>query len=86
VSSITVVGLSLVALLTVASGYVQPPRPNDAREYIFQLSIVALLPMALLFLVTADWSRPVRSVRPLAVAAAVSAVAFGGLYVLEHYR
>ena len=86
VSSIAVISLSLVALLTVASGYVRPPQPNDAREYIFQLSIVALLPMMLVFLATADWRQPVRSARPLAFAVAASAVAFVGLYVLEHYR
>jgi len=86
ISSIAVITLSLVALLTVASGYALPPRPNDSREYIFQLSIVALVPMTLLFLATADWRQPLRSARPLAFAVAASAVAFGALYVLEHYR
>jgi hypothetical protein len=86
ISSIGVITLSLVALLTVASGYALPPRPNDSREYIFQLSIVALVPMTLLFLATADWRQPLRSARPLALAVAISATAFGALYVLEHYR
>jgi len=85
-SSGAVVILSLAALLTVASGYALPPRPNDSREYIFQLSIVALVPVTLVFLATADWRQPLRSARPLALAVAISAVAFGALYVLEHYR
>ena len=86
VSSLVLIILSLAALLTVASGYVQPPRTDDAREYIFQLSIVALVPMTLVFLATADWRQPVRSGRPLVFAVAASAVAFVALYVLEHYR
>jgi len=42
--------------------------------------------MGLLFLGTADWRQPGRSARPLAFPAAASAVAFGALYFLEHYR
>ena len=86
ISSIFLVILSLTALLTVVSGYARPPQPNDAREYIFQLSIVALMFMTLVFLTTADWRQPVRSARPLAFAVAASAVAFGALYLREHYR
>ena len=84
VSSVGLVIFSLAALLTVASGYVQPPRPNDSREYIFQLSIEALLPVTLVFLPTADWRHPLRSGRPLAFAVVASAIAFAALYVLEH--
>jgi membrane protease YdiL (CAAX protease family) len=86
VSSIFLIVFSLIALLTVASGYVRSPQPADAREYIFQLSIVALVPMTLLFLATSDLKQPLRSARPLAFAVATSAVAFAGLYFLEHYR
>jgi hypothetical protein len=77
---------SLAALITVVSGYIQPPRANDAREYIFQLSVAALAPALLVFLATADWRRPLQSVRPVALAAAASAIAFAGLYFLEHHR
>jgi hypothetical protein len=86
VSSIFLVILSLTALLTVVSGYARPPQPDDAREHIFQLSIAALAPLMLLFLVTADWRQPLRSARALAFPAVASAVAFAGLYILEHYR
>jgi hypothetical protein len=86
VSSIFLVILSLTALLTVVSGYARPPQPDDAREHIFQLSIAALAPLMLLFLVTADWRQPLRSARPLAFPAVASAVAFAALYILEHYR
>ena len=41
-STIILIILSLTALLTVASGYIQPPQPDDAREHIFQLAIAAL--------------------------------------------
>lgn len=79
--------LSLTALLAVLSGYAQPPQPDEgAAAHIFQLSIVALVPMTLLFLATADWRQPLRSARLLAFPAAALVLAFGALYYLEHYR
>ena len=90
ISGKIVIVLSLTALLTVLSGYIQPPHPPELDEgtaaHIFQLSIVALVPMILLFLATADWKQPLRSARPLAFPAAALALAFGALYYLEHYR
>jgi hypothetical protein len=81
--------LSLIALLTVLSGYTQPPHPPDPDEgsaaHIFQLSIALLMPTLLLFLATANWKQPGRSVRPLAFPAAALVIAFGMLYYLEHY-
>jgi prepilin signal peptidase PulO-like enzyme (type II secretory pathway) len=79
--------LSLIALLTVLSGYFQPPQPDEgAGAHIFQLTIVALVPVILLFLATADWRKPFRSVRPLTLPAAALFLAFSALYYLEHYR
>jgi len=78
--------LSLLALLTVSIGYTQPPLPDEGTlAHIFQLSIVALVPMIILFLATADWRQPWQSARLLAFAAAVLVVAFGALYYMEHY-
>ena len=78
--------LSLIALVTVISGYFQAPQPDEGSgAHIFQLSIVALVPTALLFLVTVDWEKPLRYMRPLAVTAVMLVLAFGGLYYLEHY-
>jgi len=79
--------LSLVALLTVLSGYTQPPQPDEgAAAHIFQLSILALIPTILLFLATADWKQPLRSARPLRFPAGALLLAFLALYYLEHYR
>jgi hypothetical protein len=87
VSSKTLIVLSLIALITVLSGYTQPPQPDEGTAaHIFQLSIVALGPMALLSFATANWNRPMRSVRPLVFPAAALLLAFGALYYLEHYR
>ncbi len=78
--------LSSIALLTVLSGYTQPPQTDEgAGAHIFQLSIVALVPVILLFLATADWKQPLRSARSLIFPAAALASAFGALYYLEHY-
>lgn len=78
--------LSLIAFLTVLIGYTQPPLPDEgALAHIFQLSIAALVPMILLFLASADWKKPWRSVRPLASSGGFLFAAFAALYYLEHY-
>ena len=78
--------LSLIALLAVLSGYVQRPQADEGSSaHIFQLAIVALVPTILLFLATADWSRPARNARALAIPAATLVVAFAALFYLEHY-
>jgi|ERR1019366_2459084 hypothetical protein len=87
VSGAGLIVLSLTALLAVLSGYTRPLQPGEGTAaHIFQLSIVALAPMILLFLATADWRQPLRSARPLAFSAAAVVLAFGALYYLEHYR
>ncbi len=81
------IGLSFTALLAVFSGYLQPLQPDEgAAAHIFQLSIVALLPMTLLFFATADWRQPLRSTRRLAFPTVALVLAFAALYYLEHYR
>jgi hypothetical protein len=87
ISGKVLVVLSLTALFAVLTGYTHPPQPDEgAAAHIFQLSIVALVPMILVFLATADWRHPLRSVRPLAFPATSLFLAFGALYYLEHYR
>jgi hypothetical protein len=82
-----IVVLSFLALFAVFSGYAQPPQPDEGTAaHVFQLSIVALVPMILLFFGTTDWKHPSRSVRPLAFPAAAVVLAFAALYCLEHYR
>jgi hypothetical protein len=86
VSGKALVVLSLIALLAVLSGFTQPPQVDEGTgAHIFQLSIVALVPVIFLFLATADWRQPLRGVgRPLAIPAAALVLAFGALYYLEH--
>jgi hypothetical protein len=87
ISGRVVIVLSVIALITVLSGYTRPAEPDEGTAaHIFQLSIAALLPIILLFLATADWRQPLRSTRPLALPAAALVFAFGALYYLEHYR
>ena len=79
--------LSLIALLTVLSGYTQPTQPDEgAAAHVFQLTIVALVPTILLFLATADWKQPRRSARPLAIPSIALVLAFVALYYLEHHQ
>jgi len=86
VSSRIIIVLSLTALLAVLSGYFQAPQPDEgSAAHIFQLSIVLLVPMILLFLGTVDWTRPWRSMRSLVFPTAALVVAVAALYYLEHY-
>ena len=96
VSGIVLIVLSLIALLTVMSAYrvsvspfsiyTQPLEPDEGTQaHIFQLSILALAPVGLLFLATADWKRPLRIVRPLAFSGAAVVLAFAALYYFEHH-
>ena len=77
--------LAGIAVLAVASGFFQPPQPDEgSAAHIFQLAIAALLPMTLLFVFSADWKHPARSARQLALVVAMVMVAFGALFYLEH--
>jgi hypothetical protein len=64
----------------------RPPPYEDegVAAHIFQLSIVALLPVGLIFLATADWKQPVQSVRRLAFPATAVVLAFSLLFYFEH--
>ena len=88
ISGTILTALSLTALLDVLLlGYTRPPLPDEGMgAHIFQLSIAALVPMTILFVVTADWSRPLRTAVPLAFAVAATVLAFVALYYLEHVR
>jgi energy-coupling factor transporter transmembrane protein EcfT len=89
-SGVVLVLLSLVALVTVATGLVWPPQTPEPDEgtqaHIFQLSIVGLLPMIVIFVGTADWRQTWRSAQPIALAFLATLLAFAGLYYLEHFR
>jgi len=89
VSSRIIFVLSLIALLTVISGYTQPryPAPTDegAAAHIFQIAIVLVVPALLVFLFTVDWKQPARLARRLALPGLSFIAAFTALYLLEHF-
>ena len=93
VSSIVLTVLSLTALAPVIIGVVAPvltgraqsPEPDEGvAAHIFQLSIVALLPVGLTFLATGDWKQPLRGARQLAFPAAAVVLAFSMVFYVEH--
>jgi len=85
ISGRALIVLSVIALLSVISGYFQAPQPDEGTAaHIFQISVVLVLPAILLFLLTADWEQRWRSLRPLLLSATALAVAFAALYYLEH--
>ena len=80
------IALAFIASLTVLSGYFQASQPDEgAAAHIFQISVVALAPTILFFLITADWTKPSRHARLLAFTGVAMALTFGALYYLEHY-
>jgi predicted permease len=89
-AAIITIVLSLIALFTVLSGFLQPPQPRETDEgaaaHIFQLSIAAMFPTLIAFFVTADWKQPARSARPLIFPAVALTIAFAVLFYVEHSR
>jgi hypothetical protein len=85
VSARAVLVLSFLGLFTVLTGYFQAPQPDEGTAaHIFQLTIVLLCPMFLIFLAAADWSHARRVFRTVVPACAAVAVSFAALYYLEH--
>lgn len=84
-SRVTIVFLSAIALACVASGYLQPtPRDEGTAAHLFQLSVAAWIPCAIVMIGTAG-SRGVRGVvAPGIVATILLAAAFVALFFLEH--
>jgi heme/copper-type cytochrome/quinol oxidase subunit 4 len=86
ISGRVLMALSLLAFVTVLTGYAQAPQPDEGTgAHIFQLAIVAVVPMMFLFLFTADWRQPRQSAKPLAIPAVALVLAFAALYYLEHF-
>lgn len=80
---------SLIALACIVVGLtvgaLQAPQQDEgALAHVFQLAVAALLPAGIGFLATADWQRPWRTMRPLAIPAVAVAIAFVTLYYMEH--
>jgi hypothetical protein len=93
VSAGLVILLSLTALLPIVlvlvwiamTGQVPPAeRDEGTGAHVFQLSIAGLVPALLVFAASADWARPWRIARTLALPAAAVALAFALLYHYEH--
>jgi len=93
VSNFAIHGLSLFAMCLVVGATVlaKMGRFNPAAEtdegtaaHLFQLAIALLVPAGLVFLLSADWRKPVRVALRLVAPAIALAIAFGTLYYMEH--
>ena len=88
-SGFALIGLAVVALVTVMTGFWQT-RPLPAGEgtgaHIFQLAVVAMLPVGAIFVATTPADERGQILRKVALPAAVLAAAFVALYFLEHGR
>ncbi len=77
--------LSVCAVFLVTTGYFDAPSQDEGyAAHIFQFSILALVAALFVFLITADWTQPVRRMKALAFSLIAVAIAFAELYYLEH--
>jgi hypothetical protein len=86
-SHVALCALSSGALLIVLTGYLPghgPQADEGTAAHLFQLAIVLLAPVGLLFAGTADWTRPATIGRRLALPIVATVAAFAALYYLEH--
>ena len=93
ICSYIILGLSLFAMCLVVGASIftflgrfnpAPDGDEGALAHLFQLAIVLLFPTGLAFLATADWGKPVKVLKLLALPAAALIVAFSLLYYMEH--
>jgi|SRR6185503_12240770 hypothetical protein len=75
-----VVGATVLTKL----GRIQPAADEGTPAHLFQLSIALLVPAGLVYLLSADWRRPMRVAMGLVVPAIAVIVAFATLYYMEH--
>ena len=79
------VGLSLLLLGDVASGFLGPRRPPTADEgteaHIFQIGVALMIPALLAASLT---TRSVRAAWPLALGVASLVISFAAVYAFEH--
>jgi hypothetical protein len=85
VFSATALAVVLPLWYGMLTGHVPPSEGDEGTAaHLFQVSIAALLPMGLVFLVTADWTQPVRAVRRMALPGIVVVLALGTVFYLEN--
>ena len=71
--------LALALVLGNVAAHVPPQRDEGAAAHAFQLLIAGQLPLVLLFVATADWTRPARPLLAMLVQALAGLSALGAL-------
>jgi len=71
--------LALALVLGNLAAHVAPQRDEGTAAHLFQLLIAVQLPLVLLFLATADWTRPARPLLALLAQALAGLAALGAL-------
>ena len=93
ISSWVVHILSLFAMCLVVGaatltkiGKLKPSHDEGAAAHLFQIAVALLVPAGLVFLLSADWRKPVRVGLRLLAPAIALIIAFSALYYMEHMR
>ena len=72
------------ALAMVGKFHPSAERDEGTAAHLFQLAVALLVPAGLVFVLTADWRRPLRIVVNLLVPAIALVIAFATLSYMEH--
>lgn len=93
ISSWVVHILSLFAMVLVVGGAaltkigkLHPSRDEGTGAHLFQIAIALLVPAGLVYLLSADWRKPIRVGLRLVAPAIALAIAFVTLWTMEHGR
>jgi hypothetical protein len=83
--------LSLFAMALVVGptaltkiGKLKPSHDEGTAAHLFQIAVALLVPAGLVFLLSADWRKPVRVGLRLLAPAIALVIAFATLYYMEH--
>jgi hypothetical protein len=85
--------LSLFAMCLVVGataltkiGRLHPSRDEGTGAHLFQIAVALLLPAGLVYLLSADWRKPLRVALRIVAPAIALVIAFATLYYMEHGR
>ena len=78
--------LTVGATVMTKLGRFKPGPDEGTAAHLFQLAVALVVPAGLVYLLSADWRRPVRVAMGLVVPAIALIVAFTTLYAMEHPR
>ena len=78
--------LTVGATVLMKLGRFEPSADEGTAAHLFQIAVALVVPAGLVYLLSADWRRPIRVTMGLVVPAIALIIAFSTLYYMEHTR